>query len=295
MIKNFDYKVPATTNCVLININNWLTYEGKLLQNQKISGKLSPTFITTALATNLEKDSSIKEFDTLLISRVASDVAPYKSHTLFEDNQKYYNVPVSQVLGIFKNHSATFDNLQMLSDKVLIKKKSYANPYLEMFDSNMMTGEVIKLGDNVSKVKIGDVVFVRDNISTEVRLDTGVYYAFEERMIVGIINNADSLTTSHLINQSILLRPYQAAKVLNSSILITPDINFEDLDYSDLYNRDLFIVEHLDPTVKFINKGDILLINRDYTNYVYYGLEKYFIIDGTKYISAKIKEKTNEK
>ena len=88
------------------------------------------------------------------------------------------------------------------------------------------------------------------------------------------------------------MKPYVSKKVLNSNILETPEINYEDLDYSDMYNRDLFKVCYADEATG-IHAGDILLLNRDYTNYVYFNNEKYFIIDSKKWISGKIIERDN--
>jgi hypothetical protein len=153
-----------------------------------------------------------------------------------------------------------------------------------------MVGEVVKVGTNVSDIHIGQQVLIRDNVSTEVMFGEHSYYATEERMIVGILHNSFNIEDIEFINKSILMKPYINSKVLNSSLLVSPDINYEDLDYSDMYNRNLFKVEFSDTSVKEIQKGDVILLNRDYTNYVYYGMEKYFTIDGTKYISAKIKE-----
>ena len=60
MLKNFDYKVPKSENCVLININNWLKPKGRLLAIQKISGRNSTTYITEALKTNITEKLSDK-------------------------------------------------------------------------------------------------------------------------------------------------------------------------------------------------------------------------------------------
>ena len=41
------------------------------------------------------------------------------------------------------------------------------------------------------------------------------------------------------------MKPY-IPEVINDSIIITPSLNYEDLDYAEIYNRDLFKVEAFD-------------------------------------------------
>ena len=86
------------------------------------------------------------------------------------------------------------------------------------------------------------------------------------------------------------MKSYIATKLLNSNILISPDINYEDLDYSDIYNRDLFQIKFLDKKLNNFKKEDVILVKRDFTNYVYLNEEKYHLINGKDWIEAKIEE-----
>ena len=86
------------------------------------------------------------------------------------------------------------------------------------------------------------------------------------------------------------MKSYVATKLLNSNILISPDINYEDLDYSDIYNRDLFQIKFLDKKLNNFKKEDVILVRRDFTNYVYLNEEKYHLINGKDWIEAKIEE-----
>ena len=86
------------------------------------------------------------------------------------------------------------------------------------------------------------------------------------------------------------MKSYIATKLLNSNILISPDINYEDLDYSDIYNRDLFQIKFLDKKLNNFKKEDVILVRRDFTNYVYLNEEKYHLINGKDWIEAKIEE-----
>lgn len=296
-MNNFDYKVKRNEDCILIDIDNWLQNEEQLISIQKISGRLTPTCITEVLDLYIKSPQwegcPLQKGDKVLISQVATDVAPFRNFKI-ENNDRYCNVPFTQVMGTFNNNTLT-----MLYDKVLIKKEEVQISSLTM-KSNMMVGKVVKVGTNSFdkkgnsvplQVKIGDRVLVTDNVSTEVTLNHEKYYAVEERMIVGIFKNDLSIENMTLINKSILLKPYIATHVLNSTLLVAPAINYDDLDYSDINNRDLFKIYYIDKNLSKLQKNDIVLLRRDYTNYVYYGQEKFHILNGYEYISAKINEK----
>ena len=308
MLNNIDYKVPRTEDSILINIDEWKTGDGNLIKKQKISGKVSPTYITEVKKINKSskfwENFPVFEQDVVLVSRIASDVAPFRSFELLEEG-KYFNVPFSQIMGYFSGNEITIEKLIMVEDKMLVKKiEKTGESFLDIKNPNVMIGEVIKtgtcsLGDNgetrlPKKVHTGNKILIRDNISTEINLNNEKYYALEERMVVGIFHDGFSLENLELINGSILLIPYTPSTVLNSKLLITPQINYEDLDYSSIYNRDLFQIKYLDKSIKSLEIGDQVLVSRDYTNYVYYGMEKYFIINGKKDIMGKIKERVND-
>lgn len=285
MTRNIDYKVPRTENSVLIDVNNWKTPDSTLIQASKINGKLSNTYITEVLDTNI-KYKGINKGDYILISAVSSEIAPLRSYKRI-NNRKFFDLPIEQIQGVFQNKKICYKNLKIIKDKILIKKVENNTTGYLLTNSNMMLGEIVKIGEQVSKVKLGDLVIIRDNISTEIALDDGVYYSLEERMVVGILQG-NSLENLKLINESILMKPYKPKKVLNSKLLITPDINYDELDYSDIDNRNLFKVEYADNNLGKIKRGDIILVNRCLTNYVYFDMDKYFIINGYENIEAKV-------
>ena len=293
MLENFDYNVKKTEDCVLIYVNEWVQASDIIIQ--KINGKYSTSCIAEALKVHEKnyKSSPIKEGSYMLITSVAADVCRY---TNFEINgEKFFNLPIMQVLGIFKNNLVSFNNLEMIYDKVLIEKidtNSYAGTILP--ETNEMIGKVVKIGTNnfdknlnkiPLQVKVNDVVLIKDNVSTPIRLDGKDYFAIEEKAIVGIIKENAEI---NFINESILMKPYYFKKLLNSKILEAPDINYEDLDYSEVYNRDLFKIEYIDNNIKNLQKDDIVLAKRDFTNYVYLNQEKYFLLNGKGYIEAKL-------
>ena len=292
MLKNFDYEVPKSEDCILIDINNWLSPKDTLISIQKLNGRTSTTFVTEALKTNIKNSSwqnTVNEGDVILLSRVASEIAPYRSF-LLENEKQYFNAPISQVMGIFENKEVSLETLKMINDKLLIKKiEDTQDSAIALMNSNVMIGEVIKVGDT-QKVKEGDIVLVRDNVSTEIILNNDKFHALEERMVVGIFHDSFALENMEFLNESVLMKPYTSKKLLNSNLLITPDIDLTELDYSDIYNRDLCKIYFLDKNLSKLSKGNVVLVNRDYTNYVYFNQEKYFIITGYEYIESVIKE-----
>ena len=293
MLENFDYNVKKTEDCVLIYVNKWVQASDIVIQ--KINGRYSTSCIAEALKVHEKnyKNSPIKEGSYMLITSVAADVCRYTNFEI--DGEKFFNLPIMQVLGVFKDNLINLNNLEMIYDKILVEKidtNSYAGIILP--ETNEMIGKVVKIGTNSFdkdfnriplQVKIDDVILIKDNVSTPIRLDGKDYYAIEEKSIVGIIKENAEIT---FINESILMQPYYFKNLLNSTILEAPDINYEDLDYSEVYNRDLFKIKYIDKSISELNEGDIVLAKRDYTDYVYLKQEKYFLLFGKNWIEAKI-------
>lgn len=289
----FDYKVKKSEDCILVDVENWKQVSD--IEIRKIKGNKSITYITEVLDIHIHSESfknlKVSKGDYVLLSKVASEIMSFRSFNL-EGSSKYFNVPFLQIMGVFKDQKISYDSLEMIYDKILIEKVSRDDNFLKL-STNETIGKVLKIGTNSFdkslkatplKVKAGDVVLIKDNVSTPIRLNNKDYIAVEEKAIVGIIHS-DKI---EFINESILLQPYISEKVLNSNLLINPNINFEDLDYSDVYNRDLFKVVHLDERVKDLKVGDVILVKRDYTNYVYINQEKFFLLNGKEWIECRV-------
>ena len=296
-----DFKVPKIKDCIVIDTKNWLQNSSQILTIHRMSGRDIPTYIAKVLDVYAEKDAlkgSVEKDDTVLITRIASEVAQSRAFEVEVGDKRYYNVPIMQVLGIFANGIISYDNLTMLFDKILIKKIDTSRiGLLDIPNSNTMIGEVVKIGTckfdkNWNKkelqVKVGDLVLIRDNATTEVFLENETYYATEENMVVGLFkSNNFTLDNLELINESIILEPYIPSTALNTSLL-TPLLNFEDEDITDIYNRDLFKVISVDKSLTKLKKNDIILTDRSVTTYVYIGIDKYFVLFGMEYLEAKI-------
>ena len=299
-----DFKVPRAKDCVLIDTKKWVQTKPSGLTIHRMSGRDIPTYIAKAESIYINKEvfqGEIREGETLLISRVASETAQYRIFGIDPEDKRYCNIPIMQVLGVFKDDKFSFDSLSLLFDKVLIRKvDDEKDNLLKLPDNNTLVGEVLKIGTcrfdkgwnkKDLTVKVGDKVLIRDNVSTEITLDGNTYFITEESMVVGIFErDVYNLENLKLINESILLASYIPEKTLNSNLLVTPVMNYEDADVTEIYNRDLLKIVAVDKSLTKLKKGDIILTDRNVTNYVYLGVSKYFILSGMTYIEAKIEE-----
>lgn len=289
----YDFNTSRLKGKVQISINNWVFPEDNLLEIRKITGNSYVTYITRALAVG-DEVQGINQNDYMLLSKVACDIATTPTVAYDFEGERYFNVPSEQILGVFNNNKVTLSELTLQNKNVLFKrvsKKQSSSLFIE--ETSTMLGEVVKVTES-SKLKVGDKIVVRDNVSTPIRFGELEFFITEEKFIVGVINKGESIEDITILNGYILMKPYIPSHVLNSSILETPVINYEDLDYSDIDNRNLFRVMYVDKTLKGTKKGDILLLSRDYTNYMYYENEKYFVINEEKWISGKILERDRQ-
>lgn len=282
-----DYKVTRTEDCALMDVQNWIPTSDIISQN--IKGKISASYVTEVLEENFKKDYGVYKGDYILITKVASEIAPMRSYDL-HDSHKYFNLPISQVIGRFRNKNVSWSTLELIKGKVLIEKVKKDTSFLTLPETSDMLGRVVKVNSDISNLKLGSIVLLKDNIVTPIRLNGKEYYAADDINIVGILNYGLSIEEIEFINESVLMVPYHGKYIFGSSILVAPDINYEDLDYSDLHNRDLFQIKFLDKNINGLKKEDVILARRDYTTYVYLNDKKYFLLNGKKWIEAKIEE-----
>ena len=295
---NVDFKVKRTEDCVLIDTKKWLT-DGSGISIHRMSGRDVPTGIAQVVCSYPEKkelEGITTEGDTVLISKVASDISQYRKFGVVRGDDRYFSCPIMQVLGVFRNKEFSINSLEMCTDKVLIEKVDVNLENLHLPKSNTMVGKVVKTGTykfdkNWKKealtTKIGDIVVVRDNVTTHVKLLEGDYYVTEESMIVGCFDpSAFTLENLEVRNNYIIMESYIPVKLNNT--IITPYLNYEDEDMTEIYNRDLFKVLKKDEKIDKISENDIVLIDRNITNYVYIGSKRYFVTCGTDNIMCRI-------
>lgn len=274
---------------IQIDTREWLQLKDNLLEVRQISGRLTPTGITRATFVG-NGISDIKKDDAILLSKVACDVAttPFAQYDV--EGKKYFNLPEEQIIGVFQNE-ISIEALSLRNNNILFKKIDKKKDSILMIEEkDTMLGKVVKTGPQ-SSLNNGDVIAVRDNVSTHVADD---YYIVEEKFVVGVCRNDFSIENMEIKNEYVLMKPYISRGVLNSTLLETADINYNELDYTDINNRNLFKVVYADSHLKGIKPEDIILVDRNYTNYMYYNNEKYFVINERRWISGKIIEREEQ-
>lgn len=299
-----DFKVPRLKDCILIDTKEWVQNANSIIESRKMSGRTIPTYISKVQELDAERGvfkNVLNKGDTVLLTRVASEIAQYRTFAIEGNDKRYFSVPITQAIGVFKDKEMSLQSFQMLFDKILIKRiKEEELDGIAISESNTMVGEVVKTGwcrfdknwnTLPMKTKVGDKVLIRDNVTTEVVLSGETYYATEEAMVVGIFKGGDlNLNSLWVINDNVIFLPY-IMEHLYGSVLITPLLNYEDEDTTDIYNRNLFKVVASDSALTKVKKDDIILVDRNVTNYVYLNSKKYFILSGIDCIEAKIEER----
>lgn len=290
---NYDYNIPRTKGKVLINTRDWVQ-PTENFTIYKMSGKTFVSGITKVLNINDNScDSNIKKGDVILLSRIASDIvaSPRIAYSL-EGEKKYFDMSISQVLGTFENGKVNLDSLKLANNKVLYKVlQKNIDSNIMVSDNSTTMGVIQRLPDGYTGVlRKGMTILIKDNVSTNLYWNKE-YSIVEEKDVIAEVIITQGRATLNILNNYTLMKPYISDNVLNSNILISPNINYDDLDYSDMYNRNLFKIYMTDVNTG-LKVGDILLVNRDYTTYVYFNNEKFFTIeDGKKWVNARIKER----
>lgn len=306
-LENFNYKLKKnkSENCILIKAKEWEDNTSQLIKLCSKSGREGVTYISRVLDENIDKktyNTQISKGDKVLLTKTASNVAylaPFKIPVNF-DNTEYGNVHVMQIIGKFEGEETTLESLQPLYDKVIMEKvKVEVSDTLEVTTGDELSvGKIVKIGTNrfsnkwekePLKTKVGDVVLLRDNITTNITFSSKDYMCTEEGMIVGVFKNEEDLSLDNLeyINNSVLMKEFEKEKIEDNSVIFSPilDINIEDI--SDIYDRDRFTVVGKDSKISELSKGDNIYMWRDYTNYVYFKGKQYFITYGIKDILGK--------
>ena len=290
-----DYNVDKTENCVLIDCDNWLSNSSNSIQEYRLSGKKVLTYMTKVVETNLMKEFEglVNKGDTILISRVASEVSQYKGHYLLDDH-KYFDVPIMQVLGVFKEDVISAETLILLTNKILFKKESIEGGALKSYDNQTTIGRVLKVGtNNFTKdwkktplvVSQNDLILVKDNVSTKIILNGEEYYITEESSVVCIFDDSKTLENAKFINEVLLLSPHIPEKL--TECLWTPAMDYENADYTDIYNRNRFKVTYIDGGLTGLKKGDIIWVDRNLTTYAFFKGNRYFLLNGKDSIDFK--------
>lgn len=302
---NLSYDIDRSYDCVKIDTDNWLSDSKYGLLRHRMSGRTVTTCLTKVLDKNIDNKNSeanvvLKEGSLIILSSVMAEISRERAYKI--EGKHYYDVPIRYIIGYFEDNTVDLEHLKLLYNNVLIKKIDLsATGILYTVNENSTVGEVIRVGANrfniesapqPMSVAVGDIVLVQDNMTTSISINGEEYLLLAEDSVVGIFPSKEDIDMDKVdfVNNSILLEEYIDESLMNSSILLTPNMNYEELDISDIFNRDLFKVVGIDENLKLhgLEKNNIIFTDRNLTFYVYFKKKKYFLVRGMNSIYGKL-------
>lgn len=302
---NLSYDIDRSYDCVKIDTDNWMSNSKYGLLRHRMSGRTVTTCLTKVLDKNIdnknaEANTVLKEGSLIILSNIMAEISRERAYKI--ENKSYYDVPIRHIIGYFEDNIVDLEHLKLLYNNILIKKIDLSTTgVLYTVNENSTVGEVIRVGANrfnietdpqPMSVAVGDIVLVQDNVTTSINIDGEEYLLLAESSVVGIFPSKDDINIDKVdfINNSVLLEEYIDESLMNSSVLLTPNINYEELDLSDIFNRDLFKVVGVDEDLNLhgLEKNDIIFTDRNLTFYVYFKKKRYFLVQGMNNIYGKL-------
>ena len=279
----FDIANTKAYGHVIINSEDWHSPEPLVLTNLK--GKIIPTNITTAVGINpapAYRPLPFKVGDLIALSGLATRITSYLPFKLPNDPTIYSSTHLSQVIGYFVDNKVDYDNFIPIYDKVMFKPiEVKQSDFLYLSDDNLSVGVVVKTGDGgfnddwdrvPMNFKVGDVVLVRDNVSTRVTLGQEDYYVVDDKFIMGKFESKDKLNIEDLkLCEGVHLFEEYEDDTIEGSMLYKVPMGDED-DISQTYQNMLFKLVKSDE----VPEG-IYYINRIDTEYVKFKNKTYFV------------------
>ena len=279
----FDIANTKAYGHVIINSEDWHSPEPLVLTNLK--GKIIPTNITTAVGINpapAYRPLPFKVGDLIALSGLATRITSYLPFKLPDDPTIYSSTHLSQVIGYFVDNKVDYDNFIPIYDKVMFKPiEVKQSDFLYLSDDNLSVGVVVKTGDGgfnddwdrvPMNFKVGDVVLVRDNVSTRVTLGQEDYYVVDDKFIMGKFESEDKLNIEDLkLCEGVHLFEEYEDDTIEGSMLYKVPMGDED-DISQTYQNMLFKLVKSDE----VPEG-IYYINRIDTEYVKFKNKTYFV------------------
>ena len=279
----FDIANTKAYGHVIINSEDWHSPEPLVLTNLK--GKVIPTNITTAVGINpapAYRPLPFKVGDLIALSGLATRITSYLPFKLPVDPTIYSSTHLSQVIGYFVDNKVDYDNFIPIYDKVMFKPiEVKQSDFLYLSDDNLSVGVVVKTGDGgfnddwdrvPMNFKVGDVVLVRDNVSTRVTLGQEDYYVVDDKFIMGKFESEDKLNIEDLkLCEGVhLFEEYEDDTIEGSTLYKVP--MGDDDDISQTYQNMLFKLVKSDE----VPEG-IYYINRIDTEYVKFKNKTYYV------------------
>lgn len=289
----FDIANTKAYGHVIINSEDWHNPEPLVLTNLK--GKIIPTNITTAVGINpapAYRPLPFKVGDLIALSGLATRITSYLPFKLPDDPTIYSSTHLSQVIGYFVDNKVEYDNFVPVYDKVMFKAiEVKQSEFLDISDDNLSVGVIVKTGDggfddNWNRVsmdfKVGEIILVRDNVSTRISFGSDDYYVVDDKFIMGRFESEDKLTIENLkvCNGVHLFEEYED-DTIEGSILYKVPMGDDD-DISQTYQNMLFKLVKSDE----VPEG-IYYINRIDTEYVKFKSKTYFVAKKDKIMATR--------
>ena len=279
----FDIANTKSYGHVIINLEDWHNPEPFVLTNLK--GKIIPTNITTAVGINpapAYRPLPFKVGDLIALSGLATRITSYLPFKLPDDPNNYSSVHLSQVIGYFVDNKVDYENFIPIYDKIMFKPLEVKqSDFLYLADDNLSVGVIVKTGDGgfnddwdrvPMNFKLGDVVLVRDNVSTRITLGQEDYYVVDDKFIIGKFESEDKLNIEYLkLCEGVHLFEEYEDDTIEGSTLYKVPMGDED-DISQTYQNMLFKLVKSDE----VPEG-IYYINRIDTEYVKFKNKTYFV------------------
>lgn len=296
----FDYKVKGarSENCILIDADNWLINTSNEIVGVNSRGGIATTNITEVLATNIPDDSKyvgyVKAGDIVLLTSVATRL--YCSNRTFKipvdyDGTRYTDIPMAHVIGVFQNKTLSLSSIKLLGTKILMERLSDVDNnsgFTLTTNTTKSVYKVLKVGSEVKYVKSGDVILVRDNITTDIMLESEPIQLTDEDMVLGVFTDLKelNLSTLRMLPDRIIAKDSQSIKVEGSNSLYNPnyDVDQDEDQLSEVYNTDRFKVVR--SSIDSIPEDSILHVIREALEYCTFKGVRYFVTTGKHFIDA---------
>ena len=299
-------------NTALIQ-HKWKNDASQLIQVYNNSLETKMNYITEIVDVNMDEEkfgAKLNKGDTIFLSRYIIVCKKFNLDKGYVSSYPYSSIPAKYIVGRFKDGMLNLGSLEMFMDKILVEpidEYKIGSIYLPQ-GSKCNVGIVKKVGthsyfNDLEKkplaVKENDVVIFWNNSSTPLKLAGRPYEAIGEDRILGRFkDNIIEMENLELLDGQILLRDLPEEKVDLKSSLIFIDKNneFEDLSTQE-NNYEVFKISSKGKEVRKgvhldnhdIKEGDILMINRDIAQFVYFKGKQYYLVPDIGSVDAVLR------
>lgn len=300
-LKNkITFNIPYTKGwgCVIVNDNDWLENTTSSFQIYNTKGRIANNGIAKIVDINYNKEifgSNLEQGNTVLINHLYARALDSMSYKVDKTSNKYGNVHVTAVVGVFENDIISFNTLKPLFDYLIMEKVDYQpSGLLLSSDTDVLIGRVLKQGTNSYnnkwerkslKTKVGDTLLLKNGAVTSIVLDGTTYLCVRETDVIGKLNNGFNLENLELLENIVLLENCQKEKFDNSSLFVQ-NIDIVEEEYlSRLYDSHRFKV--ILSSMKNININDIIYVDTTMLESVLFNRKEYKFLKYYKGIYGK--------